>query len=54
MAECPICGADVVLPADAVVGELIECQDCGAELEVMDISPPRVAQAPETEEDWGE
>ena len=54
MAECPVCAADVELEEDAVQGELIPCADCGSELEVLGIAPPKLAEAPETEEDWGE
>lgn len=54
MPECPVCEAAVELSSDAVVGELMECSDCGTELEVTDIDPPAVAEAPESEEDWGE
>ena len=34
MAECPVCGADITLEADAEEGEIIACDDCGSELEV--------------------
>ncbi len=54
MVECPVCGAEVTVADDAVVGELMQCEDCGTELEVIDVSPPKVAEAPNTEEDWGE
>lgn len=54
MAECPVCGAEVELAADAVVGELMECEDCGTELEVLEIEPPELGEAPESEEDWGQ
>jgi len=54
VAECPICGADVELSADTVEGELITCEDCGTELEVISVDPPEVAEAPQEEEDWGE
>ena len=54
MAECPVCGGDVELEADTVVGELLSCPDCGSELEVLGVDPPALAEAPETEEDWGE
>lgn len=53
-AECPVCGAMVDLPAGTVVGELIECPDCGTELEVVSLDPPVVKEAPQEEEDWGE
>jgi alpha-aminoadipate carrier protein LysW len=54
MVQCPVCDAELELAEDAVVGELMECADCGSELEVTSIDPPAVAEAPETEEDWGE
>lgn len=52
--ECPVCGAELKLAADVVPGELIECADCGTELEVESVDPVLVAEAPTEEEDWGE
>ena len=54
MSTCPVCDADVELEADAVEGELIECPDCGSELEITSLDPVELAEAPEAEEDWGE
>ena len=54
MVECPVCGADVALPDDVESGEIIDCQACGAELEVLETNPPVLEEAPELEEDWGE
>ncbi len=52
-AECTECSgriqAQVALP-----GEILDCPDCGAELEVRSLSPLVLALAPEVEEDWGE
>ena len=53
-ASCPVCDADVELGDDTVVGELVECADCGSELEVTKLKPLEVQEAPEAEEDWGE
>lgn len=39
---------------DLEIGEILDCMTCGAELEVVDVSPPVLEQAPELEEDWGE
>lgn len=39
MAECPECGADFKLPAHIDKGEIIECTNCGCELEVIEINP---------------
>lgn len=54
MTECVQCGAAVGLPDDAIVGEILDCATCGAELEVTGVEPAEVARAPELEEDWGE
>lgn len=53
-APCPVCDAAVRIAADAMQNELISCQDCGAELEILSLEPLELAAAPETEEDWGE
>ncbi len=53
-ATCPVCEADVRLPADVMENELVTCQDCGSELEVLSLDPVQLIEAPETEEDWGE
>ena len=31
-----------------------KCPDCGTELEVVSVKPPKVKEAPKEEEDWGE
>jgi alpha-aminoadipate carrier protein LysW len=54
MIECVLCGCEITLPNDAVVGELITCTDCGSELEVIGINPFAIKEAPQEEEDWGE
>ncbi len=53
-AECPVCAAQVELLEDTIKGEIVECPDCGSELEVIGLNPPTLAEAPEEEEDWGE
>ena len=32
--ECQECGADISLPEDAVVGEIVTCPDCGGDFEI--------------------
>jgi alpha-aminoadipate/glutamate carrier protein LysW len=54
MSTCPVCDGDVELADDAVEGELIECPDCGSELEITGLAPVTLAEAPESEEDWGQ
>ncbi|UCH63424.1 MAG: lysine biosynthesis protein LysW [Fidelibacterota bacterium] len=51
---CPECGYEIAVAADTVKGEILQCGDCGMELEVINIEPLEVAPAPEEEEDWGE
>ncbi len=51
---CPECGGAVQLPQDVVENELVGCETCGAELEVVSLTPLRVELAPQEEEDWGE
>jgi alpha-aminoadipate carrier protein LysW len=54
MGECPICAAEVEIAKDAISGELIVCDDCGAELEIIETDPVKLAEAPSAEEDWGQ
>ena len=54
MSECPVCGAEITLANDVVKGELLECDDCGSELEVVSLEPITLEEAPEAEEDWGQ
>ena len=49
-----MCDATISFADDAVVGELLECPDCGTELEVTGLDPAALSEAPQTEEDWGE
>ena len=37
-AECPECAADVTLPDDVMEGEIVQCPDCGVELEVISLA----------------
>jgi len=53
-AHCPECEATIELDEDTEIGEILECPDCGVELEVISLNPPGVDLAPEEEEDWGQ
>ncbi len=53
-AECPECGAEITLGPKTVKGEILTCDECGVELEVISLDPPHLELAPEEEEDWGE
>jgi len=52
-AECPECAGQVTLQ-EPERGEIVECPECGMELEVTSVTPLALAAAPEEEEDWGE
>lgn len=54
MTECPECGADVTLHDSLETGEIVDCDTCGTELEVVDVDPAVLERAPELDEDWGE
>ncbi len=54
VAECPVCGGDVEITPDVIVGELLDCDDCGSEIEVRTLTPVRLEVAPTPAEDWGE
>jgi alpha-aminoadipate/glutamate carrier protein LysW len=53
-AECVECGGSVPFEDEAVVGEIVICPDCGAELEILSLNPPQIDLAPTEMEDWGE
>lgn len=54
--ECPACYFEFELDEGTIVGEVIPCSDCGADLEITSIENGiAIAEAAEmTEEDWGE
>lgn len=51
--ECPECFAEVEL-AGVMQNEIVQCGDCGADLEVVELEPVALELAPEEDEDWGE
>lgn len=36
---CPDCKNEVTRPEEMMVGDIVECQECGTELEIQSISP---------------
>jgi alpha-aminoadipate carrier protein LysW len=42
LVSCPECGEDVQLPADVEEGEIVECENCGVELDVTSVDPLEV------------
>lgn len=52
--HCPECDVTVNLSADALVGEIIVCPECGVDLEIVNLQPVQLDLAPMEQEDWGE
>lgn len=36
---CPDCGAEIVRPEGMLVGDILECSECGTEVEITSIEP---------------
>ncbi len=55
-AKCEECDADIPVPEDAIIGEIVKCKECGSDYEVEQISKSEVKlkAAEVAEEDWGE
>jgi len=55
-ATCPDCLAEIDLPDDTMVGEIVSCPDCGLELEVASIEGRKIElqKLVVEKEDWGE
>ena len=51
---CPECDASLPIAPDVMQGEILACDDCGSELEVLETSPMALELAPDVQEDWGE
>ncbi len=53
-AQCPECEGQLTLNG-VIVGEIVVCPDCGADLEVTATDPTiSLSVAPQEAEDWGE
>lgn len=55
-ATCPDCLAEIELPDDVVVGEIVSCPDCGLELEIISVESGEIElqKLAIEKEDWGE
>jgi alpha-aminoadipate/glutamate carrier protein LysW len=51
---CPECAAPLAMPTDTLQGEILSCEECAADLEIIALEPLCLALAPEVDEDWGE
>ena len=52
---CPECDADVQVDEDADKGDVVDCSDCGCQLEVVGLDPIELDVAEQEEdEEWTE
>jgi alpha-aminoadipate carrier protein LysW len=53
---CPDCEAEIEVPEDAMIGEIVSCPDCGLDLEVVEVDEGKMAleRISIEKEDWGE
>ncbi|MBI5417562.1 lysine biosynthesis protein LysW [Candidatus Poribacteria bacterium] len=42
MTRCIECNADIDIPKDIECGEIIECDNCGVELEIISVNPLKI------------
>ena len=54
MTDCPVCGDGMEMPSEIIMSELLDCDGCQSELEVVQLDPVRLQEAPMAVEDWGE
>jgi alpha-aminoadipate carrier protein LysW len=54
--ECQDCSAEINVPDDALVGEIVTCPDCGADFEIASKTQNTVDLKPgeSVGEDWGQ
>lgn len=38
-AKCPVCHSDVLTADDAVLGDMVTCNNCGSDLEITSLHP---------------
>jgi alpha-aminoadipate/glutamate carrier protein LysW len=51
---CPQCDAAIETDNEPMLNEIVRCQDCSVELEVVNTEPVALVPAPPPEEDFGE
>ena len=53
--KCPECDAEIDVPDDAVDGEILTCDECGSDIEVVKSGGKSQLRKAELKgEDWGE
>ena len=50
--KCPYCGARVALNKSSRVGDIVYCQDCDAELEILNLKPVELDSPLEEDDEY--
>ncbi len=51
--KCPNCNSDVIIEDELYEGDLINCSNCAAELEIVSLHPLQLSEIKdEPENDW--
>ena len=51
---CPECEADVHVDTDADKGDIVSCEECGTDLEIVGLDPVELDIVEDDEEDFDE
>ena len=54
MTKCVVCETNLTINEGTLLNEIITCNECGSDLEVVSLDPLTIREAPRKEEDWGE
>lgn len=41
---CPDCQAEIKLPEGVMVGDIVECEQCGTEVEILSLEPLKYSE----------
>lgn len=41
---CPDCGAEILQPEEMAVGDILECSECGTEVEILSLNPLKFSE----------
>lgn len=50
MVECPFCGADIELSKNIFKGKIVDCNECGVELEISSVKPLKLREVIEDDD----
>ena len=50
--QCTVCGSDLIVEDGAYEGDLLDCANCGAELEITSLRPLTIDEVKKDDEDF--